>query len=166
MQWPIVAAALSLASAASAPLHSVYVSAPFGADRVYINVRFGYAIAYPSDLIPQPESENSDGRAFLSRNGNVEATAWGMWKAAISQSTPDLARESETDCAGPPAYERIASTFFAMSCTANGKIIYEKQLIHRTVVVGFRITYPATARAHWDPVTATMANSRRAPSGE
>src|SRR5580704_1163054 len=68
-------------------------------------------VAYPSDLIPQPESENSDGRAFLSRNGNVEATAWGMWKAAISQSTPDLARESETDCAGPPAYERIASTF-------------------------------------------------------
>ena len=52
-----------------------------------------------------------------------------------------------------------AASFFAVSCRAGANILYEKMLISGDVESAFRITYPATAHAHWDAVTARMSAS-------
>jgi hypothetical protein len=37
----------------------------------YVNLRFGYSVQYPADLlIAQGESDNSDGQRFVSKNGD------------------------------------------------------------------------------------------------
>jgi hypothetical protein len=146
MRWILAAGLLAMASSAQA------------ADRTYANARFGYTIAYPAELIPQPEAENGDGRAFRSRDGTVEALAWGAYNS-LDDSVAALARQAEADCTAKPSYQRIAASFFAISCRAGANILYEKMQISGDVESAFRITYPAAAHAHWDAVTARMSAS-------
>ena len=127
---------------------------------VYLNARFGYGVDYPQQLIPQPESENGDGRAFRSADGRTEALVWGGYNA-LDQTPQELAREAEQDCAGSPAYERVTATLVAMSCVSGGRIIYQKTLIHGDVLTSLRITYPAAERARWDPIAARMSTALR-----
>jgi hypothetical protein len=125
---------------------------------VYGNARFGYSIAYPPELVPQPESENSDGRAFRSADGRVEALVWGAYNA-LDESPAQLAAEAERDCGAPPTYRRVTAAFFAISCAAGGRVFYEKMLIRGDTLTAFRITYPAADHVRWDRVTAQMSAS-------
>jgi len=124
----------------------------------YVNARYGYSIAYPSSLRPQPESENGDGRAFRSADGSVEARVWGA-NNATDQTPSELADQATGDCTSAPSYRRVAATFFAVSCRAGANILYEKTLIHGDVLTGFQITYPAAAHAAWDAVVTKMGGS-------
>jgi hypothetical protein len=47
----------------------------------YGNARFGYSISYPSNLIPQGESENGDGQAFETKDKSAKLTVWGSHNA-------------------------------------------------------------------------------------
>jgi hypothetical protein len=154
MRTILVVAVLSAAlPAAAAPTHT------------YLNTRFGYSIAYPADLKPEPESENGDGRVFHSADGLVEARVWGAYNAE-NDSVSKLADTAATDCTSKPTYRRIARTFFAVSCRAGSKILYEKTLIHGDQLSTFEITYPAADHARWDAVVTAMAGSLRGPWGQ
>ena len=118
------------------------------ADRTYANARFGYTIDYPAELIAQPESDNSDGRAFRSPDGKVEALLLGRYNAEGASMTA-LAKEAEADRTEKPAYARIARDFFAISRRAGANILYEKLLMAGDLECVFRITYPAADHAHW-----------------
>jgi hypothetical protein len=127
----------------------------------YDNARYGYSIAYPAELIPEPESANDDGRAFHSSDGQVRVLVWANYNA-LSQTPTELAKQAEGDCGASPSYQRIAANFFAMSCVADTRIIYQKTLIHGDLTMSFLITYPVSAGAQWGAVTTLMANSMRA----
>ncbi|HEY2707660.1 MAG TPA: hypothetical protein VGI95_06360 [Caulobacteraceae bacterium] len=127
----------------------------------YLNERYGYSIAYPADLKPQPESANGDGRAFRSADGKVEALVWASYNA-LDQTVQQLDDQTKADCTGKPAYNRIAPTFYAISCVAGANILYEKALMHKDTLTTFRITYPAQDYARWDAVTTRMSGSLEA----
>ena len=129
----------------------------------YVNARYGYSIAYPSDLKPQPESENGDGRVFRSADGSVEARVWGAYNTS-GQTPAELAGEAASDCTSAPSYGRVAATFIAISCRAGANILYAKTLIRGDVLTAFQITYPAAAHARWDAVVTRMSGSLRAPA--
>jgi hypothetical protein len=148
---PCVRAALAAAAFATAT-HAL------AAARVYVNARFGYSIAYPPQLVPEPESDSGDGRAFHAIGGPTRALVWASYNS--SGDTPALLEaEAARDCSGPPTYRRIKASFFALSCVSGADIVYQKTLFAGDTETSFRITYPAEQRARWDRVTAQMSAS-------
>src|ERR1700748_3583670 len=54
-------------------------AAPYSYD-TYCNVRFGYCLDYPTDILsPQTESENGDGRVFMLKNNTEFMRVYGNW---------------------------------------------------------------------------------------
>jgi hypothetical protein len=130
--------------------------------QTYLNARYGYSIAYPSDLKAEPESDNGDGRVFTSADGSVEARVWANYNA--TDETPGrLAADAASDCTSAPTYHRVAKGFVAISCRKGADILYQKTLIHKDLLATFEITYPAADHARWDAVVAQMGGSLRAP---
>ena len=136
----------------------------FAKDTVYGNARYGYTVAYPPDLFKaQPESGNGDGRAFTSRDGSTEFRVWADY-AAASEPPAQLASMAEQDCARKPAgYRVVKPTLVAVSCTtADGKVFYEKLLIHGGLTTAFEMTYPVAQKTKWDAVLSRISASLRA----
>ena len=134
------------------------------ADAVYVNARFGYELSYPTDrLVAQPEASNGDGRRFRARDGSAEMAVWGGYNA-LEQSPAALARAVvDTDCGGrTPALRVARADLVAVSCLkADGRIVYQKTLIHSDVLTTLRFDYPAAERATWDPVVKRVSASMK-----
>jgi hypothetical protein len=143
-------------------LASVATAASAATEGRYENDRYAYSIAYPAALIPEPESDNGDGRAFHSADGTVKALVWGSYNAS-GESPAQLAKEAESDCTAAPAYQRITRTFFAVSCRAGSNIVYQKTLIATDLLTNFQITYPAAAQGRWGAIVTAMSASMRTP---
>ncbi|MFI4975070.1 MAG: hypothetical protein ACHP84_11075 [Caulobacterales bacterium] len=149
-----------LAVLVAAALPATLAAAPAGM-RVYVNARYGYSIAYPPDLAPQPESANGDGRAFQSADGTAKALVWGVYNAAML--TPaQLADQAAADCTQAASYRRVTASLVAVSCVAGDKVLYQKTLIRGEVLTSFQITYAAAQGAHWQSVLTRMAGSMTA----
>jgi hypothetical protein len=133
----------------------------------YANSRFGYTIEYRADLLlPQPEAENGDGRAFHAKTGKAQILVYGGYNA-LEQSAADMAHEAEKDCASRPAQYRVVKPgLVAISCKARAGILYQKTLIRGDTLTTMRATYPENERKLWDSVIAAMSRSLAAPPGE
>jgi hypothetical protein len=133
----------------------------------YANARFGYTIEYPADLlVPQPEAENGDGRAFDTKTGKAQILVYGGYNA-LDESPAELANHAEKDCAGGHAQYRVVKpALVAVSCMTKDGILYQKTLIHGDTLTTLRAAYPARERGQWDAVVAAMARSMAAPPGE
>jgi len=92
---------LSLAAALAVAAQSH--GSPIAAQTVsYGNARFGYWISYPADLlVPEPEADNGDGRAFHARHATGKMSVWGSNRDQDAEPMPiAIARSYEADC-GP-----------------------------------------------------------------
>jgi hypothetical protein len=139
-------------------------SAPASA-ATYVNVRYGYAVDYPADLlIAEPEADAGDGRMFHAHQGTAKMSVWAEWKMdGLDQSPEDIAREAGSHCAaGRVAYKVVKPRLVALSCvTAEGRATYQKTLIGKAALTTVTFDYPATERRRWDPVVASIAASMR-----
>ena len=137
-----------------------------GRTKIYRNVRFGYQVSYPADLLePEPEADNGDGRAFHARHGSGKVLVWGSYRLEDVEPTPSaIAHGYEKDCGrGSLSYEVIKPRLIAFSCrNAKGEIIYQKTLVGRDILRSVRVEYPETGQAVWDAVTKQMSASFRA----
>ena len=154
----LIGAALSasvLLSAAAVPANAA----------TYVNVRYGYGVSYPADLlIAEPEADAGDGRAFHARQGTAKMSVWAQWKLdddVIDQSPEGIAREAAADCAGGRgAYRLVKPQLVAVSCiTPKGVVIYQKTLISKDELTTVRFEYPYTERERWDHVVTRVAAS-------
>ena len=130
----------------------------------YANVRYGYTIEYPGDLlVPGGEADNGDGLVFSARSGNAKVAVWGRFNAADETPVQLLHSDEQRPCAGAQAsYEISKRTLVAFSCrTPNNEIVYEKMIIHGDTLAVVRFTYPATEETNWSPVVKQMAGSLR-----
>ncbi len=145
---------------------TVLASAQSAGAATYANVRFGYSVGYPAELlIPEPEADNGDGRKFHARHGTATMLVWGSYNAD-KQSPEEIARAYESDCsAGQVNYKVAKSQLVAFSCTTPaGHVIYQKTLIHGDVLTTVRFEYPVGERTIWDPVVQQVSGSLRAGS--
>ena len=126
----------------------------------YANSRFNYTVDYPADLlVPQPEAENGDGRAFNAKTGKAQILVYGSYNA-LNESPAELAQRAESDCTGQHAQYRLAKPkLVAISCTSGESILYQKTMIEGDTLTTLRATYPASERKTWDGVIAAMARS-------
>ena len=91
----------------------------------YCNTRFGYCISYPSNLIPQGQSQNGDGQSFLSQDTRAEVYTYGS-----NYDEEFVTIESEYKNALTqikPTYKVKKQNWFIVSgYTKDGKIHYQK----------------------------------------
>ena len=135
--------------------------APYERWHTYANARFDYSISYPSLLVPQGESTNSDGQVFLSHDKAAELRVWGS-NNALNQSLADVYRQAISDLEqdrGLVSYKVLHSDFFVVSGTRNRKIVYQKTFLRGDVFKTFTFSYPASGKAVYDSITTRIANS-------
>jgi len=128
--------------------------------KTYSNVRYRYAICYPSGLLkPGPESDNGDGLLFSAASG-ASLRVWGAFNAA-HKSLAALAR----DLADPSAeitYRHLTKTSATVSGRKGGDILYARTLVEQGVTIGtvvtFILAYPADQAATYDPVATKLSS--------
>jgi hypothetical protein len=128
-----------------------------GGYRTYTNARFGYSISYPSRiLVPQGESDNSDGQVFRSRDGRAEMRVFGRYNVQNEtlRSAFNSAQEGKS-----VTYKLLRGNFYVVSGHQDGKIFYEKTLLKGDTFKTFMIEYDEAEAATYDPVTARVARS-------
>ena len=130
----------------------------------YANVRYGYTIEYPGDLlVAGREADNSDGLVFSAKSGKTQVAVWGRFSSPDDTPAQLLHSEEQRTCAGSRAsYEVSKRNLVAFSCqTQNNEIVYEKMLIHGGTLAIVQFTYPVAEQATWSPVVKQMAGSLR-----
>jgi hypothetical protein len=133
----------------------------------YQNDRYGTTIDYPDSFKPEPPPDADDGRAFTSADGarfSVSASYGGIdsnlakYRAFIIKNLP--AGEAVT-------YQTSGKNWFVISGTKGSDIFYERHMVSHggEMTEDFVISYPAAAKAAYDPIVARMAKSFRSGTG-
>lgn len=124
---------------------------------VYENARFGYSIAYPSDLLaPQPEADNGDGRAFRNKTASMQVFGMNMLLGETLRGEFDRIVEDYENV----SYKIFRNNFFVVSGIDEGNIYYQKIIERKDgTFISFYIQYPQNKRAVYDKITAKIADS-------
>jgi len=122
--------------------------------KTYHNARFGYRIDYSADLRPQPESDNGDGRRFISADGQTTLSAYAGYNALDGGLAADrkIARQSWQEKHATITLDQLTRTGYALSGQVKGRIFYEKTVLKSNTLTTFVWEYPATRKAAMDAV--------------
>ena len=127
--------------------------------KTYANARFNYSISYPANLLTaQGEAENGDGQVFSAKDGSAEMRVYGRYKVnneTLSSVYSGVVREWGKSV----NYKVMKSNWFVVSALANGKIKYQKTILHGDVLKTFQIEYDAKRRETYDAVTTRISKS-------
>ena len=137
----------------------------------YANVRFPFTIPYPKGLlIPGEESDNGDGLAFTSPDGQTVMTASGINNAnddtLQSEYRDELKGASKSGQPRHVTFKAIKKNWFVVSGTEGDKVFYQKTYLSDDQFMSFRIHYPASQRAKWDPIVAHISKQFKVTSGD
>jgi hypothetical protein len=150
--------AVAVASLLALGLSGTRVAAAAQPWNIYANVRFGYEICYPVDLlIPQQEADDGDGRMFLSSAG-ATLRIWGNYNAngdSLAALTDQMVKDL-TGSTGTVSYRQMASSSAVVSGQVDGTIFYAVRRIEKDTVSSFILTYPMNQKAIFDPVAAKL----------
>jgi hypothetical protein len=140
--------ALSTAHSAAAAQRAVY--------KTYTNARYGYSIAYPSNLLtPQGEADNGDGQAFRSQDGAAEMRVYGSQDLGGGLAEAYRAAQEGKDV----TYRAMKGNWFVVSGRDGSKIFYQKTMRKGGVLKTFTIEYDESQKSTYDAVTAKVARS-------
>lgn len=126
--------------------------------RWYTNVRFGFAVCYPPELRPGPESENGDGRSFASRDG-VEMTASGI-NNEDGASIDEEERDGEAEL-HPEVYRRRKANWLVYTGRKGSRVVWNKTVTGFDRFATVNISYPAAVARHYDPIVAQLSKCFR-----
>ena len=136
--------------------------------RLYENARFGYRAHYPDFLIPGEESENGDGRQFLSNDGHVKLivfAAYNVENMGLDEYRSTLLKQFKGhDNIG---YGPRGNSWFVLSGLRGDNIYYEKVLFAcgGSIINAFALTYPQDRKLAFDSIVTGIEKSFRSSSG-
>jgi hypothetical protein len=125
--------------------------------KTYHNARYGYSIAYPSNLLAaRGESENGDGQVFSNNAAEMRVYASTMLlNETLAKEFNAVVRKSEN-----VSYKLIRQSFFVVSGRTGGRIFYQKTMARPAgVFLTFYIEYVEDERADYDKFTTRIAGS-------
>lgn len=145
----------------TAPLEGLPGEVTPGQERVYGNVRFGYSVKYPSDMLfPQGEADNGDGQRFISKDSKAKLTVYGANNIDSTTLDAELDLESrgrmENDSKRVVAYKRLKDNWFVISGFQEGNVFYLKRFLVDNYLITFNFIYPETEKEKWDSVLTNM----------
>jgi hypothetical protein len=127
--------------------------------RTYANARFSYSITYPASLlIAQGEPENGDGQTFLAKDGAAEMRVWGQLNFD-NRSLRDDFQNTIRKARGQVTYKVSRADWFVVSWISQGRIHYQKTMLHDGVFKTFLIEYDQGQRSTYDPITSRIVKS-------
>jgi len=132
----------------------------------YVNSRFAYQIDYPSFFIPQPESDNGDGRIFLLESGERVLTVYGSYNTTelSLEEIYNQFEEGYKEKGGEVFYKVILKSGFVMSGFLEDRIFYVKTIRHFTdndieSDIIFIMEYPEKERDLFDKIVERISSS-------
>jgi hypothetical protein len=127
--------------------------------KTYTNVRFQYSTCYPQDLlVPQGEADNSDGQAFLAKDG-AKLLVYGR-NNDLKQTTKEVSEETASrlkGSSGKVTHQTIRPRSFVVSGVNKGNTFYEKTVYDRGQFKSFEITYDSSLSAVYGPVIQKLS---------
>lgn len=140
---------------AAAPVHSATGPRPGWED--YVNVRYGFAICYPTALFKaQGESPNGDGEKFQGRGGAMLET----FSAAHEGET--LAQSLNGEIAGFTKnsarilYKASKKDNLTASGTFGERVFYSRAIKQGDRFVVYQLAYPKTQQSIYGPVISKI----------
>lgn len=121
---------------------------------LYTNVRFRYAICYPSDLFTGAgESADGDGQAFVARDG-ARLLVYGANNALDQPLADVLARTAArlSGAQGTVTYKVLKSDWFVVSGTDGATVFYAKTLYSNDQFKTFELRYQRSHKDTYDPL--------------
>lgn len=133
----------------------------------YCNARFNFCVPYPADFTKLPESENRDGRIFISKDKKAEIRMYGS--LAIEEFDM-LTQQYDTQISETRVtYKKFGSNCFIFSgVETNGNFVYLKTVKKKINYMGspdtfvfqtLRISYPASQGKKYEAYCAMIAKS-------
>lgn len=128
--------------------------------KTYTNVRFQYSICYPEDLlVPQGEADNSDGQAFLAKDG-AKLLVYGR-NNDLNQTVREVFKETASRLAGVSGkvtHQVIKPRWFVVSGTNEGKTFDAKVIYFRGQFKSFELTYDSLLSQVYTPVIQQLSD--------
>ncbi|MEQ8173018.1 MAG: hypothetical protein ABRQ38_29305 [Candidatus Eremiobacterota bacterium] len=133
----------------------------------YSNARFGYDIEYPDILLPQEESQNGDGRKFISSDEKSILTVYGAFNTLdlsiehMYRSTIDEYKKEGKKI----LYRVIDKNWFVLSGYDGDKVFYRKTMRQHQlkddidIDITFIMTYPKSQKSTFDKITEKISGS-------
>ncbi|KAA0121615.1 hypothetical protein CIW48_22730 [Methylobacterium sp. P1-11] len=132
--------------------------------RHYVNVRFGFSVDVPAELVAERAPDNGDGQAFHSAEGGLQLTVWGS-NNALGQTLEAFVADDHARCQRQPAaYLRRKAHWIVLSCATGEDTLYQKTIRSGgsgAFFVSVRLRYPASEQARWQGAVATASSSLR-----
>lgn len=139
-------------------------NATAGRWQTYANVRYGFAICYPADLLePKGEADNGDGQTFRAADG-AELRAFGS-NNALDRTLADEAREQArhyTGKRGRITYRAAKPGWQVLSGNDGAStLFYAKTIARDGQFFTFQLKYPKSASVRYKPVVEQLARCFR-----
>ena len=140
----------------------------------YVNERFGTSVDVPPGFVNDVEpAENGDGLTFHDRSKAAELLVWGRNLAGRSfKEDAAESAKSERGRGFNVTYEKVhnlslkggAKGWYVLSGEASGRLFYEKAVAscRGEQAVSFRLEYPESQKAAFDPIVERLSASLRA----
>ncbi|QAY78277.1 hypothetical protein [Sphingosinicella sp. BN140058] len=164
MRALLLLAALALSTAA----HPASAAALPDRWKTYINVRYGFAICYPSGLFEaQGEADNGDGQVFKARDG-AELRAFGTNNVLDRSLAAEFAAQVRSFIGrnGKITYRVTRPGWEVVSGTNGGsRLFYAKTFARNDQFITFQLTYSKAATQRYRPVVDRLAQCFRLTQG-
>ena len=136
-------------------LHSVALASDWKRE---VNGRWGFALTYPSPLIPEPLPENGAGRRYHSADQQVSLSAMGSH--TFPEESLDNFWQEELKTRGETvAYKFKKENYYVISgVNPNGYEFYHKVFFYPTYWLEFEMTYPRAQHAIYDAWAERIAH--------
>jgi hypothetical protein len=125
----------------------------------YTNVRYAYAVDYPSDIFTgYAEPDNSDGATFKTDAPWVEMRAWGSYN--VEKKSP-RATVAEYYAGRALDYSSVKRDSYVVSGIERGAIFYDRCNFTGDRVLCVALVYPVGQKDKWDKIVARVSRSLR-----
>jgi hypothetical protein len=125
--------------------------------KIYQNARFGYSIAYPSDLlVPRGEADNGDGQIFAGKSAEMRVFGSNMLLNETMLKEFDAVVKERQNV----SYKIYRKNFFVVSGASDGVIFYRKTIAKSGgAFVTFTIEYDESERETYDAIVTQIVKS-------
>jgi hypothetical protein len=123
----------------------------------YVNLRFGFKMSYPANLIASPDPENGDGREYHTTNKEFSVTAYGHY--LVDMTLNSLWEDDLKEYGGHITYKRKAANRYVVSGVKDDKEFYRKVHTKGDSCSVLHFTYPPAKAKEYDPLVEKIVKS-------
>lgn len=110
----------------------------------YYNIRYGFSIKYPSNLIKGTEPENGDGMTFTDGTGSTKLLVFGsnnVFNATAKSAYNDTLKEIPK-----VSYKKQFGNWYVVSWVEDNKIVYKKEVVGKGSINTLIFKYPVSQK--------------------